>query len=576
MKINKYFTIALLAATTLGAMSSCSDDDNLGEAPRLFRPVASLETNSNTIKVTWDNINGATEYQLKLYRVASIDANGDNVYEQVTTATCASSPYTFTDLAWDEKYHVAISCKNAAKGSGEYTTNDVNINYISCLTTSKAIDNASRISWNTDGEVIKAIIAKPAGEGESITVLVSDAEFQAGYKDVYGLTPETSYTFYTYKDAETFNNSTYAGKLTATTKASTNFDEKYGVGLWLDIRDWDMTGHADTLQKAEFWALVSEGMTVILRGEEQYKVNNNIKFDRSVTFVTGPTLGGNATFLSSGGMTCATNANVQKVKFEDIDFISDKAIEGGGYEIATNTDKGFGGRQVFNENNTSSTLGELIFKNCTITGYRAVVRAQSSTDNIGKIEFNGCIINGVGDQGVVTCADKGPDWNTINVLNSTITNVVMFCDMRATVTPPILNFDNCTFCYAPIETSANANTPLFRFNSNAAIVNINNTLFGPALATENGAGSTLQTYKPGNTIGSVFLNGASALVSVSKSFKTNFKWAEIGANATTYPIDGLNELSMDETQLWQAPSDGDFKVIGNIGEEGIGDPRWQQ
>lgn len=574
MKLHHLLTIVLLSSATIGVMSSCSDDENLGEAPRLFRPVATLETNNNTITASWDNISGATEYKLKLCRLVT-DNEDNESYEEVATVSCDKSPYTFEDLAWDEKYHVEISCSGNDKESKEYTTNDVNVNYLSSLTTSKMIDNAARISWKTDGDVIKAIVAVPQGDGESITVNVKETEYANGYKDIYGLTPETVYTFYTYKDGETFDNDTYAGKLTGTTKASADFDEMYGAGNWIDIRDWDLTAHADTLQKAEFWENITDGMTVILRGEQQYKVNNNIKFNRSVTFVTGATLGGNAVFVSSGGLTCASGVTIDKIKFEDIDFISDKALNDANYAIAACKDKGFGGRQVLNNNGTKSTLKELIFKNCTITGYRAVVRAQAATDNINKIEFNGCVINGIGDQGVVTVADKGPDWKTINVINSTITNIVTFCDLRKTVTPPTINIENCTFCYAPIETKANANTPMFRFLSNAAILNVSKTLFGPSLATTGANGTELNTYTPGNTAGSIFLNGASALVSVSKSFKTNFNWTVIGENLT-YPLDGLQELSFDETKLWQNPSEGDFKIIGNIGEDGIGDSRWKQ
>lgn len=573
MKLNKIFAMTLLAALTLGGMSSCSDDDNLGEAPRLFRPVASLETSNNTIKATWDNIAGATEYKLQLFRVSGTDEAGENIYEQVAEAICQGSPYTFTDLAWDEKYHVAISCNNASKASGVYTTDDVNVTYISSLTGSKLIDNAARLSWKTDGDVIKAIVATPIAGGESQTFTVKNAAYEAGYMDIYGLQPETAYTFTAYKDSETFNNDTYAGKTTGTTKASVDFDEKFGAGMWIDIRDWDLTGHADTLQKAEFWANVQDGMTVILRGEQQYKVNNAVAFDRSVTFITGPTLGSNAQFVSSGGLTCAKGVTIEKLKFEDIDFISDKALNDESYAIATCTDKGFGGRQVFNNNGTNSTVKELIFKNCTMTGYRAIVRAQNANDAIHSVSLNGCIINGVGDQGVVTTTNKAADWKTINIENCTITNIVMLCDLRATAEPVTMNVKNCTFCYAPIETTANANTPLFRFGSNAATLNIQNTLFGPSMQTTGSAGDEIATYNAG-TAGSIFLNGPEVLVSVAKSFKTNFVWTPI--NEATYPLEGLSELSMDETKLWQAPAEGDFKVIGNIGEAGIGDSRWNQ
>jgi len=573
MKLNKIFAISLLATLTIGGMSSCSDDDNLGEAPRLFRPVASLETNNNTIKCMWDNINGATAYKLTLYRVAATDEIGENTYEELTTVTCEGSPYTFTDLAWDEKYHVGISCSNDSKSSGVYTTDDVNVNYISCLAGSKLIDNAARISWKTDGDVIKAIKAVPVGGGDAITVVVKTDEYEKGFKDIYGLNPETAYTFYTYKDAETYNNDTYAGKVTGSTKASVDFNEKYGAGKWIDIRDWDLTSHADTLQKPEFWALIEDGMTVILRGDQQYKVNNSIAFNRSVTFITGPTLGANAQFVSSGGLTCAKGATIEKLKFEDIDFISDKALNDKSYAIAACTDKGFGGRQVFNNNGTSSTVNELIFKNCSMTGYRAVVRAQDKSDAIHSITMKGCVINGIGDQGVVTTTNKAADWKTVTFEDCTITNIVMLCDLRATVEPVTMNITNCTFCYAPIETTANANTPLFRFGSNSGTLNIQNTLFGPSMQTTGSSGDALVTYNAG-TAGSIFLNGTEVLVNVSKSFKTNFPWAVI--NEKTYPVDGLSELSMDEVKLWQAPADGDFKIIGNIGESGVGDNRWIQ
>ena len=94
------------------------------------------------------------------------------------------------------------------------------------------------------------------------------------------------------------------------------------------------------------------------------------------------------------------------------------------------------------------------------------------------------------------------------------------------------------------------------------------------MATEGSAGSKIKTYTAG-TAGSLFLNASAALVSTSQSFKTNFKWTELGEAKTTYPIDGLIELSFDEKALWQGPEKGDYKIIGNIGESGIGASKWQ-
>lgn len=577
MKLQKYLTATLLAVTTLGGMSSCSDDDSLGNAPRLFRPVASLETNKNTVTATWDNIKGATRYDLKLFRVSGTDEAGENIYEECATTSCESSPYTFEDLAWDEKYRVEISCSGGEKSSNVYTTSDVNVPYATKLKSVKTIDNAARITWDEGGSQIKAIVATPIeGEGEPVVKTLSEAQYEEGYVDINGLESNTKYTFSAYHDGEEFSNSTYEGRMTATTTKPIDFDTEYGAGMWLDIRDYPEDLAKDTLKTEEFWAEVKDGMTVILRGDFDYNVSNAQPINKSVRFVTAATLGGNARFISSSALTLAKGVDVNSIEFVNVDFYSDKAIEGGGNEVATNTDKGFGGRQVFNINGVKCTLGSLKFTGCHIEGYRAVARAQGDGDNITNIELDNCVVNGIGDQGVFTTSNKSCDWKEVTMTNCTFTNIYMLCDFRKTTNQLTMNISNCTFCYAPAEVTANANTPLFRFNDNPVVLNVTNTLFGPSMYTA-GKGSPIVTNKAGEA-GSIFLNGANALVSVSKSFKTNFTWTAIGSGeaAKTYPLDGLLNLSFDETELWSNPAGGEFRIIGNVGEEGIGDPRWLQ
>lgn len=574
MKIKKYFAMMLLMASTSLAFIGCSDDDNLGEAPRLFRPVASLDAQKNNLVVTWSKIPGATEYSLTLFKAVDMQPDGTYSAVKYKEATTSDVSYTFDNLEWDEKYGITISCKNDTKGSEEYKTPLTTINYPSKLSKVKTIDNAARLTWvNTasSSDVIKAIVAIPEGstsEEDRIVKTVKEEEDLEGSFDVLGLKPATAYTFYAYKDAEVFDNTTYAGKLSATTSEQSDFDTQYG-GNYIDIRNWDPEEAADTLKSPEFAAMLKEGITVILRGEQDYKVNNTVVFDKSVNFVTGPTLGGNARFISSGGMQCAKGANVARISFKDIDFYSDKAL--GDNAVATNTDKGFGGRQVFNENGTSSTLGEILFKGCHIEGYRAVVRVQAANDNINKVTFDGCVINGIGDQGIVTTNNKKSELQEISFTNSTLTNIVMVCDLRSTASAPSLNVTNCTFCYAPMETTENANTPLFRLGSNAVKLNISNTLFGPSMASEGSAGSTIITNTAG-TAGSIFVDNQDAEISSPHSYMTNFQWTVV--KDKTYPISTLIGTGMSETELWTDPANGNFRINKSVGEDGIGDPRW--
>lgn len=589
MKLNKYLVMCLLAAAVGTNFSACSDDANDGDAPRLFRPVSTVTVKNNSLVVTWDAIKGATNYDLELFRVTGTDENDESIYESVRKESVAQPPYTFEDLNWDEKYMVAIKCNNDDKESGIYLSNDVSVTYISKISDSKTIDNAARISWKAGGSVIKAIKAvptvvtedpvapeEPATRAEETTegvVLkkVSTAEYEQGYADVLGLKPETEYTFLMYSDAENMNNDTYAGKAKEKTKASDDFDTTYGAGNWLDIRSWEPEEAKDTLKTAEFWDLVKDGMTVILRGEQDYKVGGEIKFDRSVTFTTGQTLGANARFISGGGMTCAKGASVDYVKFVNIDIYSDKALPGGGYEVDLTDNKGFGGRQVFNENGTSSTLNSLSFIGCHIEGYRAVIRLQSDKDKVLDVLFEDCTINGIGDQGFITTNNKKAELNSVTVKNSTLTNMVMFCDFRSSLNPIDVNIENCTFCYAPIECAANANLPLFRTLKNQVNFVISKTLFGPSMATKDSAGAELMTNQAGPA-GSIMINGTAASVAATSSFKTNFAYTAVGEN--TYPLEGLLEFAGDETELWNVPAEGDFKIVGTLPESGIGASKW--
>ena len=75
------------------------------------------------------------------------------------------------------------------------------------------------------------------------------------------------------------------------------------------------------LKDPDFWNRLTEGMGVVLKGENDYVVNSdNSQLTKSVTFMTGPTLGGNARILASSNMRCAQDANIEKVQFINIDF----------------------------------------------------------------------------------------------------------------------------------------------------------------------------------------------------------------------------------------------------------------
>lgn len=127
-----------------------------------------------------------------------------------------------------------------------------------------------------------------------------------------------------------------------------------------------------------------------------------------------------------------------------------------------------------------------------------------------------------------------------------------------------------------METTENANTPLFRFESLAVNLNISKSIFGPSMASESSKGSNIMLNTAGPK-GSIMLNGANAAVSVTSSFRTKFDWTAIGTTEPkTYPIDALISAGMDETELWNDPAKGDFKLKGTLSIDDAGASKWRQ
>lgn len=578
-RICKTMLLLMGVATGLGALTGCSKDNDLPAADALFRPVINEndnithgldDSNSPYMIVKWDNYATADKYIIK------IEANdGTDSREETTDTTFCR----FDNLKYDKEYNISLRSANTKSGlqSKDFTLTTTSLDYptsLSNIGASDVIDTQARIKWASNAGYDKLMIYKDSNDSLCAEISLTEEAASKGEIIVSNLSPTTGYR------VEAYSGNSYLGKKRFSTVGS----EKYS-GVYFDLRKMDDDegkAYITTDQMAaDIAANPDEDITYVLKGGLMYQIKGGTVLpgtSKKIKFVTGLTLEGNAKFRSGGGLGMTAGQDIAEVVFEKIDFISDKAVEGGGNEIATNTDKGFGGRQVFNINGVKATLGKITFKSCSMTGYRALVRAQADNDNINNIVLEDCIINGIGDQGVFTTTNKKCDWQSITMKNCTVTNIVMLCDLRQTTGTLAFTIENCTFCYAPIETIANANTPLLRLGSDNVELKVKNTLFGPAMATEDGGGSKLQTYTAG-THGSIFVSGTPANVDVTSSFKTNFEWTDLNTTGEgdpkVYPLEGLGETGLSEVQLWQNPSGGIFNIIGKLPESGLGDARWQ-
>lgn len=579
-KILKSVLLTAAVCTGFGLLASCSDDDS-STLRGLFRPVINESDNithgldDNQIPymvVKWDNYTNANQYVIK------IEANdGTDTREQTVDTTF----YRFDNLQYDKEYNISLRATNTVSGleSKDFTLTTTSLDYPTSLATpgsSDVIDTQARIKWTGTPNYEKLLIYKDSNDSLVSEVALDEGDYEASEVIVRNLSPRTGYR------VEAFTGDKYLGKKRFSTVASENYS-----GVVFDLRGLDESEGSSYITTdrlaADAAANPDDDITYVLQGGLLYKISGGTNlpgFAHKIKFVTGLTLAGNAIFRSGGGIGMTSGQDVAEVVFEKIDFISDKAIEGGSNEVATNTDKGFGGRQVFNINGVKATLGKLTFKDCSMTGYRAVVRAQTVNDHINDIVLENCVLNGIGDQGVFTTTNYKSDWRSVTMRNCTVTNIVMLCDFRSTAGTLAFTIENCTFCYAPIETTANANTPMFRLGTENVDLKVKNTLFGPSMATEESAGGKLKTYNAG-VAGSIFLAGTPNSLDVQDSYKTNFEWTNRTPDAevpTINPLEGLGETGLSETLLWSNPAGGLFYVIGTttgVDLKKLGDARWQ-
>ena len=559
----------LMAVTTGMTLSSCSSDNNLPAADALFRPVLTENNNiehgldenlSPYMIVTWDNFTDATQY------VISAVANDGSDSQIITTDTTVCQ---FNNLQYDKEYNISIHCENTTTGlaSKDFTLTTTTLDYptkLASISTSDVIDTQVRIKWS-DVAYDRLDIFKDSSDELVTTIELTDEDNKAGNIIIRNLDPSTSYRVLAYSEDE------YLGKKRFTTTG----EENYGDDVVIDLRSLTEEESAKyittDLITADIEANPDKNITYVLQGGVKYTISSLTipAYAKRLKFVTGLTLAGNAEFINSSAITVAKGVEIEAIEFEKIHFYAGNGEE----DVKTNTKKAFSSKQVFNINGTGTTVKSLSFKSCRVDNYRAVVRGQTVNDHIQNTVFDDCIINGIGDQGVITNADKGGDFQSMKATNCTFTNIVMFADLRKTKGAVTMDFENCTFCYAPMETTANANTPLFRFGSNNVTLNIKKTFFGPSMFTKDGKGADLTTFKAGEN-GSILLNASKTTVNVENSYKTDFTYTPFGETATIYPIEGLTESKLSETGLWKAPAEGIFNVIGKLDETGIGDARW--
>lgn len=588
MKLFKYMACGLLMAGSLTVFTACDDDNNLGEAPRLFSPVVTASANANSLVCTWQGIKGATSYVLTLQRaLPNPNEDGSVAVVDVETVTVnvdpsgleMFSPYTFENLEWDERYRVAIKAVGTDKESKIYTTDLTTLTYPTKLkAVNTTIDTGARIEWNedmstsewadiayfnvficnddgtvtpwvretadepaepeatsrADDEVEKDPIVAPEPNGDYYYTVTAD-DIKESFAIIDELEPSTSYRVIAYD-----KNGEYRGRRDFKTLASEVYENP---DLVYDLRDED----TEELTSS-FFEELPDGAVLLLKGGVKYVTNGTPTITGNITIKTGMSLMGKAT-ISSGGF--ATKGDIDNVTFENVKYT---CLDG------DDKTSNFGGRYLFNHSN-EGIIGTLTLENVDVKCMRGLIRTRKDGQRYNNIVINNCTMDSVGGYKVVHLDNANTSIGNLKITNSTFSNTdgIVRANNRDNTNIDGIIVENCTFGYC-----SNA-APLFMLNKEGNSPNLTFKMDNCVIG--------------GNYIGKKF-QGASFNEGVAAAFTNIYATSDLewdvddaGNKKAEFTVEVMKETA---DQIWVAPKDLNFTFTsGALDCSQSGDPRWR-
>lgn len=465
MKIARLMVLGLLLSAGMTTFTGCSDDDEAGSRV-LLRPVTTMVTDMNHVQLSWKAVEGATEYIVEIYRVTD---GANELYDTITTSETSLT----LDLEWDDSYQIKVRCSGNGRESATWETDVVTLVFPTILGQTKSIDTQARVTWTpTDEFAITTLTAVPLDEngaeaGEAKEYSVSSEEYAAGEKILTDLTPSTSYKISAYSGDAVLDN--YRGRVMLTTVTADDFSQYSNI---IDLRN---EPYDENYFNTVDWAGLPEGTLFILPEGKTYTVNSGVtvaELSQSVSFVTPQTLSSYATFLFDNGFRAAANANIAKISFKRMNLKANMSLD----DVTGNS---LSGKQVFCPEQDNFSVDSICFDDCYIENYRSIVRTKFANGNIEAIVFEGCTINAIGNQGIIST--DGKKTNHINYMKMnecTVTNICGIADLRDSGSGKEVHITNSTFCYAPMENS-------FLFRTDASVlITFENNVFGASMKVD--------------------------------------------------------------------------------------------
>ena len=457
-KIKNILTAAILTAGGfLAGCTSVADELTELSLTRCLEPL-NLEytiSNGDSVIFNWDLVSGSDQFALQ---IAENDGTFETEDGKLTSAvikdlivTADKVPYGIK-LTADQKYFFRVQAQTSANDK-EPSKWAVSADTISTYAVRSSLfpevtgrtSSSITISWNEDPEVTH-ILCTPR-EGTPVRYELTDEDIKAHTATVDGLTASTNYTVILYYMSAS------RGELSLYTMPDLS-----GIAPVTTVEDLKQafTDGAATVVVSMAGSPYELGSVDLTKEMELYGLED--------ADGTRPVIMG----------TVSVNGTIDHFRCEGIEW------NGNGYEI---------GRPVQIKDATTTSINEVIFKNCTITGFENGIFYSSdkvTNSDVGTLTFEGCDIYdipGSGGDGIDIRDIDDKDvvkFGNINFINNTVYNsfrTFMRIDEFVNITGKITVRNNTIMGVSTFDNSNNRGIIGIQATSAAGKIEFSSNLF---------------------------------------------------------------------------------------------------
>ncbi len=403
-KMNISIKLFALAAAVI-LVISCTEDMETFPRTRLFKPVladGTLETDLNTIIVNISPAKEVISYQIEVsrdtFKTIEYSLTIDTSYVVLNAQTVGE------ELFWNTIYQVRATAyaddteyNSLVSDFGSIRTEKFPSNLIAPQA-NDMIDTKVKVEWQRIGlpvDEIRVFSPTDLRLSRPLSVLtVTTAEELAGEKIISKLAQNTAYQIAIYSGGEL--------------RGWENYKTVVSLVNYNGPNVTDLTQITDPTAAENAYMGATDGDTIVLKKGFKYLLPTTVLADKSITFVGALGFEDSlASLYTAGNWQIAEGAAIDHIRFTNLNLYGED----------------WTGDYVMN-NDKSGSIGEIVFTDCNIHHFRGLLRIKDAAAvHINTFKIDNCIVNQIGNYGLLTVDNRTSSVDDIVVTNTTLVNI---------------------------------------------------------------------------------------------------------------------------------------------------------